>query len=157
MRTTNNVPGAAIQGSVWSWLERFAECVRERDFAGGRALFAVDAHGFGTVVRAWASRAKLEREQWGWVWPRTSGFRFERRGARVECDADGLFAVAMVSWKACNQTAPKKMVFDRRGRATIFLRRETVDTPWVARHSHFSFDPPPRSRVSVARKAKGVK
>lgn len=150
----NDVRGATIQDSVWSWLEGFASCVRERDFKGGRAMFAVDAHGFGTVVRTGASRAKLEREQWGWVWPRTSGFRFERRGARVEAGADGLMAVAMVTWKACNQAAPKKVVFDRRGRATILLCREKLDTPWVARHTHFSFDPPVRSRAGSARKAK---
>lgn len=100
-------------------------------------MFAADAHGFGTMVRVAASRVKLEREQWGWVWPRTSGFRFERRGVRVERDAGGLFAVVMVTWKARNQAAPKKVVFDRRGRATIFLCREKVNTPWIARHSHF--------------------
>ncbi len=144
--------------SVTDWLEAFAGCVRARDFAGGRVLFAKDAHGFGTVVRVAATRAGLEKDQWGWVWPRTSGFRFERKGARVELGEGGLTAVAMVTWKACNQAAPKKVVFDRRGRATILLRRDSVDTPWVARHTHFSFDPPVRSSVrSAVRKLKGVK
>jgi len=132
------------KASVWSWLDAFAACVRGRDFAGGRALFAADTHGFGTVVRTASSRAKLETGQWRWVWPRTSGFRFERSGARVECDASGLFVVVMVTWKACNQVAPRRMVFDRLGRATILLRRETLETAWVARHTHFSFDPPAR-------------
>lgn len=132
------------EASVWDWLDAFASCVRGRDFAGGRALFAADTHGFGTVVRTAASRAKLETGQWRWVWPRTSGFRFERSGARVECDASGLFAVVMVRWKACNQVAPRRMVFDRRGRATILLRRDSADAPWIARHTHFSFDPPTR-------------
>ncbi len=136
--------------SVWAWMDAFAACVRTRDFEGGRKLFAPDAHGFGTVVRTAGSRAKLETGQWRWVWPRTSGFRFERRGSRVERDAGGLFAVVMATWKACNQAAPKRMVFDRRGRATIFLRRESPDTPWVARHTHFSFDPPSRSGAGEA-------
>jgi hypothetical protein len=131
---------------VWPWLDGFARCVRERDFDGGRALFAPDAHGFGTVVRVAGARAKLEKEQWGWVWPRTSGFRFERRGARVEIADDGLWAVAMVTWKACNKEAPRRMVFDRRGRATIVLRRTGPDAPWIARHTHFSFDPPARTK-----------
>lgn len=126
---------------VWAWLEAFAGCVRERDFAGARAMFAADAHGFGTVVRVAESRAKLEKDQWGRVWPRTSGFRFERAGARVEIGEDGRFAVAMVTWKACDQPAPKRVIFDRRGRATIMLCRVSRDAPWVARHTHFSFDP----------------
>jgi hypothetical protein len=135
----------ATNASVWAWLDAFASCVRRRDFEGGRALFAADAQGFGTVVRTASSRSKLEKGQWRWVWPRTSGFRFERSGARVECDDGGLFAVVMVTWKACNQASPQRVVFDRRGRATILLRREKTDTPWFARHTHFSFDPPARS------------
>lgn len=131
-----------MERSVRGWLSAFAACVRERDFAGGRSLFAADAHGFGTVMRVAAARAKLEKEQWGRVWPRTSGFRFERTGARVEAGEDGLLAVVMVTWKACNDAAPKRVVFDRRGRATIVLRRERRDAPWMARHTHFSFDPP---------------
>lgn len=134
-----------VERSVWSWLEEFAVCVRARDFTRGRALFAKDAHGFGTVVRVAGARAKLEKEQWGWVWPRTSGFRFERAGSRLEIDEDGLWAVAMVTWKACNEAAPKRVVLDRRGRATIVLRRDAVNTPWLARHTHFSFDPPMRA------------
>lgn len=132
--------------SAWRWLDAFAACVRERDFAGGRALFAPDAHGFGTIVRVSTARAKLEKKQWGRVWPRTSGFRFERARARLEIAEDGLMVVAMVTWKACNQAAPKRVVFDRRGRATIVLRRAGENAPWIARHSHFSFDPPARTK-----------
>lgn len=131
---------------VTAWLEAFAERVRARDFPGGRALFAPGAHGFGTVSRVMRSLDALEREQWARVWPVTSGFCFERRGLRIEASPDGLQAVAMATWKACNHPEPKRRVFDRRGRATVVLRRADAAAPWIAEHTHFSFDPPAKSR-----------
>lgn len=131
---------------VEAWLDAFAARVRARDFAGGRALFAREAHGFGTVARVVRSLDALEREQWSRVWPVTSGFRFERRGLRIEASPDGLLAVAMATWKACNRPSPARTVFDRRGRATVVLRRAGAAAPWIAEHTHFSFDPPARAR-----------
>ena len=127
--------------SVREWLEAFAACVRARDFAGGRILFAEDAMGFGTVATVAESRAVLIREQWRRVWTRTAGFRFERKGSRVEVSPDGLMAVAMVRWRASNNPAnPRRL--DRRGRATVVLRRPRVDAAWTGLFTHFSFDPP---------------
>lgn len=127
--------------TLWLWLDDFSACVRARDYARARRLFARDAHGFGTAVKAAGSRARLEKMQWARVWPVTSGFCFERAGARIIVSADQAQAVVMVMWKACNQAAPKRLVFDRQGRATVVLRRRRADAPWLAEHTHFSFDP----------------
>lgn len=130
-----------IQGEIGVWLEQFAACVRERDFPGARLLFAQDTHSFGTVERSMDSRAKLERAQWVRVWPRTSGFCFIRTGLRVVMSGDGGQAVVMARWKACNDPAPARPVYDRRGRATVVLCRTGAPGGWVAKHTHFSFDP----------------
>lgn len=132
----------------WGWLEVFAGCVRARDYAGARKLFARDAHGFGTVVKMAGTRAGLERSQWAKVWPVTSGFRFERAQARILMSADRTQATVMAMWKACNQAAPQKPVFDRRGRATVVLTRVKPDDPWRAEHTHFSFHPESSRKMS---------
>ena len=127
--------------ALWLWMEAFSACVRARDFEGARQLFVRDSHGFGTLVKVVNTCARLERMQWAKVWPVTSGFRFERAGARMLVSADQTQAVLVATWKACNQAAPKRMVFDRRGRATVVLRRAGPEVPWKAEHTHFSFDP----------------
>jgi ketosteroid isomerase-like protein len=137
-----------IRGEIDRWLEAFADCVRSRDFARARGLFARDTHGFGTVERSMESLARLERAQWARVWPRTSGFCFLRTGMRVAVSGDGGQAVVMARWKACNDPAPARPVYDRRGRATVLLRRTGAARGWVAQHTHFSFDP-----QSVAKRA----
>src|SRR5690606_29564800 len=133
--------------SVREWLEAFAACVRARDFAGGRILFAEDAMGFGTVATVAESRAVLIREQWRRVWTRTAGFRFERKGSRVEVSPDGLMAVAMVRWRASNNPASPRRL-DRRGRATVVLRRARVDGAVYALLVRSAS----RSRSTIARK-----
>lgn len=122
-------------------MEGFAACVRARDYEGARKLFGRDAHGFGTVVKEAGTRARLERTQWAKVWPVTAGFRFERTGARMLVSADETQAVILVRWKVCNQPVPKRLVFNRHGRATVVLRRSAADEPWRAEHTHFSYNP----------------
>jgi ketosteroid isomerase-like protein len=130
-----------IQGEIDMWLDDFAVCVRGRDFSRARGLFARDTHGFGTVERSMDSRVKLERAQWARVWPRTSGFCFLRTGLRMVVSGDGGHVVVMARWKACNDPSPVRPVYDRRGRATVVLRRTGAAGGWVAQHTHFSFDP----------------
>ena len=43
-----------------AWLTAFARCVRERDYAGGRALVAADVVGFGAAVDVYLD----ERDIW---------------------------------------------------------------------------------------------
>jgi len=130
---------------VWRWLENFAAAVRDRDYAAGLALFAEDCQGFGTVAAHTGSRAQLHRRQWSRVWPRTSGFLFRRRRARLLFSAAGDLVVVTVHWAAWNNPAPgpRPGARDRSGRATLVLRREGEN--WLALHSHFSFDPSSRS------------
>jgi ketosteroid isomerase-like protein len=139
---------------VWVWLEAFARCVRERDFATAEPLFDAHCQGFGTVVARVSTRSALRRGQWAWVWPRTAGFVFRRAGARIEVAEGGDLAVAGLRWEAWNRAepGPRPGPRDRRGRATLVLRREPgTATGWRAVHSHFSFEP--GARGGAARKA----
>ena len=122
--------------AVVAWLEDFAAAVRSQDFAGGRAMFAPDAIGFGTVATVADGLDRLETDQWRRVWTVTRGFSFDLTSMRHGgCDATYWVAVPWSSW---GRDASGRE-FERRGRATIVLQRE--GDRLVSKHTHFSFAP----------------
>ena len=124
------------RAAVVAWLEGFAAAVRSQDFAGGRAMFAPDAIGFGTVAAVADGLDRLETDQWRRVWTVTRGFTFDVAAMRHGgCDAAYWVAVPWSSW---GRDASGRE-FERRGRATIVLQREGERL--VSRHTHFSFTP----------------
>lgn len=116
------------------WLETFAACVRDRDLDAGRALFAADAAGFGTVAGAYRDRDELVAQQWSDVWPRTADFSFS--GTEHRWLADGWCAVA-ATWTSVGLGGDERRT--RSGRATLVLRKDGDRV--VAVHSHFSMAP----------------
>ncbi len=142
MKCKPSVNSVTVKREVWDWLNDFSHGVQTRNFRAAKRLFLADAMGFGTVAKVAHTLDELSEKQWSKVWPRTSGFRFRRKDSRIELSPDGLLAVVMVCWVACNQPEPiKPGRFDRRGRATLMLRRESMDEVWLGVFTHFSFDP----------------
>lgn len=134
---------AAIE-SVLGWLERFGACVRAQDFEGGRALFAPEARGFGTVVEQADDLDKLEAGQWRRIWPHTRGFRLLEGSRKVLLSGDGSQACVLALWEseATAKSGPDGRPLRRRGRCTLLLERdETASLGWRAIHSHFSKQP----------------
>jgi hypothetical protein len=101
---------AATAAEVRDWLDRFAACVREVDYAAER--------------------------QWDNVWPRTAEFRFDLANTMVMASPDGAMAVAIAPWTSTG-FHENGMSFDRPGRATIVLARQP-DGRWLGVHSHMS-------------------
>ena len=121
---------------VEQWLERFAACVRARDYDAGRKLFAHDVVGFGTYTPFAEGLDKLVENQWKPVWSATRDFRFDVAGARIE--VRGELAWAAANWSSTG-IGPGGETFERRGRATIVLRRDCDG--WRAVHTHLSHNP----------------
>ena len=143
-----------ITGAVADWLDRFARCVRDGDMAAGREMFACEVVGFGSWTVAAVGLETLVRDQWSQVWPRTRGFRFDLDGGTVfeqpGPEGAGLFVVA-VPWSSqgVRENGP---AFERRGRATIVLRRSHPERALLAHHTHFSLNPPGTLDGSVTSK-----
>lgn len=139
----SEAPGVNVDG-VHVWLESFAACVRARDFEGGRALFAPQVHGFGTLTPVVEDRQALHDWQWLPTWVRTREFRFEPATVRLLTSPDGCQAVVMAMWSSEGVDRPDhwglQPPYARRGRATIVLRRQ-LDGSWLAFHTHFSLIP----------------
>lgn len=130
----------AIRLQLGVWLEEWAALVRARDYASARALFHPDVVGFGTYTRVVHGLDNLERHQWRSVWGTIEGFQF--RIEQLECGAsgDGLLAWLVAPWTSTG-FYEDGATFDRPGRATVVLTRESVNAPWHAIHTHISLAP----------------
>lgn len=134
----------ATMKSAMDWLEHFADCVRAQDFDGGRALFAPQARGFGTVVERAVGLLQLEEGQWRQIWPNTQDFRLIETSREVFVSADGSQACVLALWEseARADEASGRPAFHRRGRCTLLLERaDGSPYGWRAIHSHFSKRP----------------
>jgi ketosteroid isomerase-like protein len=135
-----NAGGMRLQGldpiEVEQWLDRFAACVRARDYSGGRELFADDVVGFGTYTPYADGLDELVQNQWEPVWSATRDFRFDLAGARVQTRGDLAWVAAGWSSTGIRRSGH---TFERRGRVTIVLRRDPAG--WSAVHTHLSHNP----------------
>ncbi len=126
----------AIPQEISIWLQQFACCVRDRAYEEARPLFDEGVYSFGTVAYRAEGLDDLISSQWRQVWDDTQGFDFDYNEARGWQET-GLACVAL-AWSSAGKLSQGKK-FERRGRATIILRR--VDGTWKAVHSHFSMNP----------------
>ncbi|MGY4801268.1 YybH family protein [Teichococcus aerofrigidensis] len=122
---------------VRDWFRELAEHVRAVDFAAARHLFAEDFLAFGTFTDFVSGQAETEANQWRRVWGTIDGFTYRLDGVRSIVSPDRLFAIGLGIWDSTGYH-PDGTPFERPGRTTVSLARETVDAPWVATHTHMS-------------------
>jgi ketosteroid isomerase-like protein len=127
---------AVTASEVRDWLDRFAACVREVDYAAARPFWHPDIIIFGTYQELVRSLPAWTEQQWDSVWPRTADFRFELAHTVVLTSPGGGMAVAIAPWTSTGFYEDGRP-FDRPGRATIVLARQP-DGRWLGVHSHMS-------------------
>ena len=127
---------AATAAEVRNWLDRFAVCVREVDYASARPFWHSEIVIFGTYQELVKSLSGWTDRQWDYVWPRTADFRFDLTNTMVMVSPDGTMAVAIAPWTSIG-FHENGLPFDRPGRATIVLTRQP-DGRWLGVHSHMS-------------------
>ena len=126
----------ATAASIKDWLARFAEKVRDVDYAGAYPFWHDEIIIFGTYQELVRSRQAWTDTQWDNVWPRTEDFTFDLANAEVLASADGSMAVAIAPWTSTG-FHQDGTPFPRPGRATIVLAKQ-ADGRWVGVHSHMS-------------------
>lgn len=127
-----------------AWFERWAECVRTRDFAAARSLFSPSVVGFGTRMHVVQGLDRLDQLQWRHVWPTIDGFQFVLDELHTSASDDATLAWAVVPWISTG-FHEDGTPFDRPGRATVTFVREgdpaTTPGGWLAAHTHISLAP----------------
>ena len=119
------------------WLDDFAGCVREVDYARARPLFHPEALAFGTHRDVIRGLETWIAAQWDKVWPRTSDFRFDLDAAHVLVSADGSMAAVIAPWNSTGY-AVDGSTFARPGRATMVFHKS--GGRWLCTHSHMSLN-----------------
>lgn len=127
----------ADHAKVQDWFSELARHVRAVDFAAARHLFAEDFLAFGTFSDFVYGREHTEQNQWRKVWGTIDGFAYRLDEVKSLVSPDRLFAVGLGIWDSTGYL-PDGRPFDRRGRTTVSLARETTEAPWVATHTHMS-------------------
>ena len=122
--------------AIRDWLEGFAKCVREVDYAAARPFWHPEIVAFGTYQELVKGRAAWTDTQWDNVWPRTSDFAFDLANTEILMSAHGSMAVVIAPWSSTGFREDGSS-FARPGRATIVLARQP-DGSWVGVHSHMS-------------------
>lgn len=130
----NNGDGTAAE--LRAWLERFAACVRARDFDGARPMIAENVVSFGTWANIVAGREALIAQQWQHIWPTIEGFAFDLDA--MHWGVSGSLAWAVATWQS-RGFRPDGTPFPRPGRATFTFARQ--NGAWLATHTHFSLFP----------------
>ncbi|MEO8266278.1 MAG: Rieske 2Fe-2S domain-containing protein [Ilumatobacteraceae bacterium] len=128
---------AADQQSVKAWVDGWGAEVAAVDLAAARVRFADDVSAFGTHADVVVGRDSLEAEQWAQVWPAIEDFYFLTDEMQVLVSPDRLQAVAVVGWTSTGIDQAGNR-FDRPGRATLVLHRQSIDGLWLGSHTHFS-------------------
>ena len=123
--------------TVRAWVAGWGAEVAAADIRAGRERFADDLVAFGTHADGVAGRDQVEANQWSQIWPKIEDFAFLVDELVVQASPDGLLAVAIVPWTSVG-IGPDGARFDRPGRATVVLVRDTPDAAWVGTHTHFS-------------------
>lgn len=123
--------------SIAAWFARWSPLVADVDFVPARALFAEDVVAFGTFQHHLRGLDALEAEQWRQVWPTIEGFRFEIDTLVSQVSPDRLMAFGAIMWSSTG-IGEDGSRFDRPGRCTAVLRRDSPEAPWLGVHTHFS-------------------
>ena len=134
-----DLPKADAATRAWfdAWLDRFAGCVREVDYASARPLFHADVLAFGTHRDVIPGLAAWQATQWDNVWPKTEDFRFTLSETYVLASDDKSMVVVVAPWTSTG-FHPDGTRFERPGRATMIFHGKP--DAWLCVHSHMSLN-----------------
>lgn len=136
---------------IKAWFDMWGKFVANIDFESARSMFDENVIGFGTWMNTVEGRENLLEKQWKKIWPTISDFHFLTDTLQVQVSPDRLFAIAILVWRSTGFHENGEP-YDRPGRATVSLRRNSIDSPWKGTHTHLSLyrDIPQKSYRSLS-------
>lgn len=125
------------QRSLREWVDRFSGYVANLEFASAAAMMDPEVVSFSTFRDVVTGIDQFVEDQWRKVWPTIDGFRFESENMRFTVSPDRRMAAVAVTWTSTGFTEEQEP-FDRPGRCTFVLARDSVRGDWYGVQGHFS-------------------
>ena len=125
------------QASLTEWVDRFSGHVANLRYDDAAAMMDPDVNSFSTWQDVVVGVDHFVNGQWRNVWPTMTDFVLLTGKMRARVSGDRLMAAVMVTWTSTGYSedgAP----FDRPGRCSFVLVRDSVDGPWRGVQGHFS-------------------
>jgi ketosteroid isomerase-like protein len=126
--------------SITAWFKHWGELVAAVDYTGARALYTEDVIAFGSLGAMMTSREALENEQWRKVWPTVEGYHHDLKALEIVVSPDRLMAMGATFLRGTG-FHKNGSPFERVGRVTATLMRTSLQSPWLATHTHVSLVP----------------
>ena len=123
--------------SLQAWFEGFTREVAALDYGLARERFDPRVTTFSTLQDIVSGIDQYDQEQWRNVWPTASDFRWHTDSMQALVSSDRLMATVALTWSSIGYHE-NGTPFDRPGRATIVLIRDSTDSPWRGIHAHVS-------------------
>ena len=123
--------------SLRAWVDEFSGHVAACEFDDAAKQYHRNVLSFSSFEDIVVGIDQFVDAQWRRVWPSMTDFRLETESMRTMVSPDRLMGVAMATWTSTGYHEDGS-TFDRPGRCTIVLRRDSIDAPWYGVHGHFS-------------------
>ncbi len=130
-------PLAEDRQSLVEWVDRFSGHVANLRYDEAAAMMMPDVNSFSTWTDVVDGIEHFVNKQWRKVWPTMSDFCLLTDGMRCRVSPDRLMAAVMVTWASTGYMVSGE-TFDRPGRCSFVLLRETLTAPWRGVQGHFS-------------------
>lgn len=131
------VPVIADEVSLKDWVDRFSGHVANLRYDDAAAMMAPDVNSFSTWTDVVVGVEHFVNSQWRNVWPTMTDFVLLTDKMRCRTSPDRLMASVMVTWTSTGYAEDGKP-FDRPGRCSFVLARDSLDGPWRGVQGHFS-------------------
>lgn len=123
--------------SLTVWLDGFSAEIQSLDYGAARERFVPDVTTFSTHKNIVANLDEFEHGQWRHVWHSSTGFHWVTAEMRFGTSPDRLMAWIAVPF-ASTGYHEDGTPFDRPGRGSLVLTRDSPDAPWLGVHVHVS-------------------
>ena len=111
----------------------------KKKYSSALQFFENDVVSFGTWMDVVEGLDQLKINQWENIWPSISRFKFLTETLFIQLSPDKLFANSILTWTSLGYHKDG-ITFDRSGRATVTLKRSSLNSEWKGIHTHFSLN-----------------
>ena len=130
-------PAAEDGRSLKEWVDRFSGHVANLRYDDAAAMMDPEVNSFSTWTDIVVGVEHFVNSQWRNVWPTMTDFVLVTDKMRSRMSTDRLMAAVMVTWTSTGYGQDGEP-FDRPGRCSFVLVRDSLDGPWRGVQGHFS-------------------